>query len=300
MPSAYTPLPISVNSVKSYFASALDALESVAEIAYPDAVSIEEAVTSLLTDTVRAAQGELERTSECPFFVTRYCTREVASQDTLVMGTDFDEYVQPMTYNRDNWLRRSGRTVLPKFPLSSITSFKLSLEQNAQVDSIDTSWLQRNDEAGVVNVIPSGLATAGLNFQSLMGVAVFARGAATGTVSMLVHVRFAAGLVERTGTYAAPTGGAPYDPAALNKNTLWNQARVAEYQTKIKEFATAILMRPVGITLANAGASISLDGMSEQVNGDYLVNQAKTIKEETLAWAQGLRQTQKGPRMVVI
>lgn len=300
MPAKETPLPLSVRSVRAHFAGFAEALEEVASAAYPDASDPDTAVETLVSSAIRSAQYRLEERSEIPFFVTRYCTRELASQESLTLGTHFDRYIQPQAYRRDNWLKQTGRTRFPHAFLDSIQNFKLSLSNNAEIAALNLTWLQRDDEKGVVHVIPSGLATAGLNFQTLYGVSLFVRGAAVGRVPCLIHLRYSAGLVQRTGSYADPESEDAYDPEAFPVNTNWSQELVEAYREALGHLATGILYKPVGAYLSAGGVRIALDGLSESIDGGELQTRGKDLEQEALRWAEGMRDRVRGPAVAFI
>jgi hypothetical protein len=294
MPAPLRPLAVSPEAVQSHFAGTGEALCAVATAAYPGEDE-ETAVTALLTRAVRAAQQTLERRSRVPFFVTRYCTRELATQENLTLGTDFEEWVQPFTYRQDRWLKQSARTDLGRPFVTSIEQFRLTLEGNARLLDVELSWLQLNREKGVVFILPSGLATAGLGYQGIHATGAWLRGAATGQIPLLVHVRFTAGLVSRTGSYADPDDESAFDPDADGFNTEWDQDLALEYQHQITLLAAASLMPSVGSYLEKGGLSISLDGLSEQVNSTLLQQRADNYEKGALAWAEAFRETTHGP-----
>jgi hypothetical protein len=300
MPATLTPLPISATRLRGYFASTLTELAALAQAAYPDAVDTDTAIDTLMTSAIRAAQWKLENLTGVPFFVTSYCTKELATQNSLILGTDFDQYVQPLDYRRDAWLKQQARTDLPKRPIKSVEQFRLTLENNAQVTDIDVTWLQVDREHGLLYVLPSGLATAGISFQTIYGLSIFLRGAATGKVPLLIHVRFTAGLVERTGTYADPNGTDDYAPDVSPKNTDWDQELVEAYQKALEKYAAALVMPQLGQYLDQGGRQISLDGLSENVNPQALLQRAEAYLKDATAWAFELKDSYQGPIMVTI
>lgn len=300
MPATLTPLPILANRLRGHFASNLGELGALASAAYPDAADADTAIDSLFAAAIRAAQWKLENCTGVPFFVTRYCTRELAAQNTLTLGTDFDQYVQPLNYRRDAWLKQQARTDLDKRPVKTVTQFRLTLENDAQVTDIDATWLQVDREHGIIYVLPSGLATAGISFQTIYGLSVFLRGAATGKVPLLVHIRYTAGLVERTGSYADPSGGSAYAPDISPKNTDWDQDLVEAYQKALEKLAAALVMPQLGAYLDQGGRQISLDGLSESINPQTLMQRAEAYEKAALEWGCSLKDSYQGLVMVCV
>lgn len=295
------PLPVSTESLSSQLSGTQTALEAVASAAYPAESSVSDAVAKLLSRAIRAAQSRMEDLSETPFFVTRYCTPELARSGDLQLGVDYDAISQPRNYIRERWIRQSGRINLPKHPVLSIEQYKLSLGQDAVVYDIDLNWVQIDQKHASIYVLPSGLATAGLSFQNLYGYGVWVRGSATGQVPLLIHLRYTAGLVQRTGTADDPGNtDLPYDPDADQKNTIWDQALVDEYQERLLLFAAALLMKPIGQYIERGGVSISLDGLSQTVNPQLLQQRAESYVKVAEDWARSSAQSSAGVPMVML
>lgn len=111
---------------------------------------------------------------------------------------------------------------------------------------------------------------------------------------VVLHHQYTAGLVKRTGSYATPLDGSPYDPEALNKNTVWDQARIDTWQEKIGKLAAIPLLQKISQEIVKLGITVSMDGLSQSSNPSYLTTLAKDYQDEVFQWARDYRQSSKG------
>ena len=300
MPAPLAPLAVSTNSIRGELSGTLSALAAVAAAAYPNETQ-EDAEEKVLAAAIRAAMSKLESKSKIPFFVTRYTTKELATQEGWVQATDFHKFIQPCDWRRDTWWRQGARFHLPWSYVGSVTELRLTLSNDSQVFDVDVTWLQVDQEHAACYVLPSGLATAGLGYQNLLSYGVWVRGAATGIVPLLIHSRFTAGLVERTGTYADPDDEAEaYDPDAESFNTTWDQELVQLYRDNLKLLATAYMLKPIGAYLERGGIQISMDGLSETINSQVLQQRTETYEKAATDWAEGFKQETQGMTLVMM
>jgi len=293
MPASATPLPITAASLRAQFAGVEEALLAIAEAAHPT-LSIDNAVTLVLERAIRAAQYKLQELTGIPYFVTRYSTRELAAQNELLLGTDFDEVVLPQNYRRDVFWRQTGRTTLQWHPVKDIQQYALTLENQAVMANLELEWLQLNNKKGVVHLVPWGLNFANMSFMPWFIAGPYARGA--GQIPLFVHTRYRAGLVERTGSYDAPDDPlVPYDPEAYPKNTWFRQELCESYCTYIGRLGAALLCPAIGAYISHGGATISVPGISETINPQEMLQRADTYQKEAAAWAKEVSDLTRGP-----
>lgn len=291
--SSAEPLPLGADQAAAYLTGLESYLCRVAAREFPFAGSSDAAVESFLSREIRVAQGVLEDRTRRPFFVTHFCTEELANQLAWVQGVDFDEIVLPLTYDTTAWQTTSGRTELTWAPLalkvvdgklSAVGHYWLALAQVDKIAEVPVGWIQADALRSTLHLMPQALTDVGISYFTLF--AMHPAGWRSGLaqhVPLLVHVDYWAGLCERT----AVGGSTPYDPVAYPKNTRWPQVQVAEYQQMIGKLTAASLYRKLSPALNRGGVSLSIDGISRSVNPQLLSQMANENQAEALDWADG-------------
>lgn len=296
--STLTPLPVSFHQVRAYLSGTGTALAKVADRAGTTE-------TKLAERAIRAAQSRLEEGTGTRFFVTRFCTEVLAGQEELVLGTDYDEIVPPQSFQSRAWRNASGKHWLPWSPVWDLAQMRMSLadgdtQGSGKIVDFPANWFNLNHETGEVNMMINPAGATGLEYYTLFAVApLHFRAGLQDNCPLVLHHRYTAGLVQRTGSATEPDETTlPYDPEADRKNTRWPQQKVEEWQEQIGLLASVPLLRMIGQHLANGGVSVSLDGMSQQVNVEYLKGLADERHEASAQWVATYRQASKGPEWV--
>lgn len=299
MPSTLFPLPISLTQLKRHFFGLGDVLEALS-------VYTGQTVDEVAGDHIRSAQWELEQSSSFPYFVTRYCTEEVAARPDgssggtpLVLGEDYDRILQPMDYIIDDWMNGSASVKLPWRPIYSIALYRFTFTGGAQIVDLPLGWANPNCMTGRLSIMPQGLGITSTQYYRLLLLFPFYRGSPCGTViPNLIHMRYSAGLVD------ANLGDSDeYDDAAAEapqKNTKWEQGIVSRFQRAIGLLASATLMRELASEIDKGGASISFAGLSESVNPQVLTQRADNNEKKATEWSDTIRGQYLGPLMVMV
>lgn len=299
MPSTLFPLPITVSQLKRQFSGLGDVLGALEEYTG-------QTVDEIAAEEIRKAQFEIETKTRMPYFVTRYCTREVAAYPDgneggtpLVIGTDFDRILEPLDYIVADWQQGSGRVTLPWTPIDEIELYRFSFANQGQIVDLPLTWINKNDMHGAINLMPHGLGINETQYFRLLLLFPFYRGSLSGTViPNIIHIRYTAGLVD-----ARLGESDEYDEtAALNpeKQTNWDQGLVMAFQRGIAEMASAPILRNLANEIDRGGASISFAGLSESVNPGTLEDRADRNEQRATKWAEDLRSSIIGPVFVLV
>ena len=295
-PSTLDPLAVSAAAVMVELSGIADAVDEISQQAYPSAGTPSSSRALYLNDAIRTAQSELAQATGIPFFVTRYCTRLIAAIDSLTLGTDFDQWVEPSPFNSMMLGRKRVEFRLPRSPVGAIQKLGVGLDgQTALTLVFSNSHLQLRHQFGLVTLVSVayGQGTAIQYLQgSYPGVTV---------LPWEMHSRFTAGLVQRTGSAADPNNAAiAYDPSAQRKNTEWNQGWARQYQTMIARAAATEVLVAVGANLERGGVTVSIDGLSEQINPQALMTRVEAYRKEGATWANNFRSMIRGPIMMML
>jgi hypothetical protein len=280
VPATLFPVPIDPAQVQVHFAGLEEvwlALQTVPG----------RALTDVLGDYARAAQGDLESRCGFLFFATRFATREVASQESLTLGTDFDRYYQPLDYVISDWRLGTGEVRLNQRFLNTLDLLRLSTVGGGELVDVPLLWLNRDDRQGLLSVIPHKQSLESTVYFRLLISSPFFRGQPGGVVPQIIHPRFSAGLVN-----APETGWAAWD--ALQPETDWDPLLVKGFQLAIAQATAAPIMEAVASQLDRGGVSIGLDGLSESINPGVLLQRATTLRQSAEAWAQRQAEAQGG------
>lgn len=271
------PLPVSADQVRGRFAGLDRYLVQMAQREVPGAPTADAAVAAVIARHIRSAMRVLEEGTHTPFFMTRFCTQELASQDHLTLGTDYDVELQPLDYQVNQWRSASGRTELPRMPVKVITTMRLSLGNGGKIADIPNDWLNTDRRKGVIHILPNALTSLSATFFTIFAIhPMLLRPGLGETTPMLVHLRYTAGLCERTATDGVsvfdPTGG-----GAGLFNTPWDQQEVADYQAALESLAALPIARKILPSVTRGGISLGVDGLSRSVN-------AQTLRDDMKEW----------------
>lgn len=283
------PLPISTEQLKLNFVGLGDPMKVLSA---ESGLSIDR----IAAQYIRAAQYEVESTLRIPYFLTRFCTREIAFQDGLVQGVDFDLYEEPSDYILSDWWRGTGRTRTHWTPVDiytprdnptvGIARFALTLQATNRFYNVQPEWENIDDYTGEIHIMPYGPGLTGQTVYSLFAVVPIYRAAQnTGVVPKFIHLRYTAGLVEWD-----PSSPGSYDPLTIPVPTRWDGTFVTAFQVAISQQAAADMLRLITNLIDRGGASISLDGLSESVNPQVLWNRADGLEQLSRAWIQRAKQ----------
>jgi hypothetical protein len=242
---------------------------------------------ALASQLIGAAQDELRRRSGIPYFYTRYCTRELAAQEGLTRGTDFDEYHDPMDYQRFAWRQNTGRLTMAMAPIASVAEIRFTLTANGQVLTVPPAWVNVKERQGVILIIPYGSGSVQYNtYLAFVGILSLNRASlGSGMVPGLVHVRYTAGLCAR----------AEYDPTAPASDYELESAQA--YQQAIGKLAASHLMRDAAGQMDRGGFGVGFDGMSVSVSPQVLESRAGGHEMAAYTWAERARLRWRGPLM---
>lgn len=288
-PSEAPPLPVSATFLRGYFNGLESYLYSASRVQYRTAATDVVASGLFLETHIRAAQNRLEELSRRRFFVTRFCTQELAAQLSLTLGAagdnGYDEIIQGATYDVDQFRSVSARQELDWKPVvGNIQNYMLTMSQSAKIAQVPITWCQVDAEHGVVHLMPQALTELGLTYFTIFALNPLVYRPGLGTlVPLLVHIRYRAGYCERT----AVGGSAPYDPDAEQYNSIWPQNLIAEYRTYIAQFAAARVYRILGPRITRGGVNLSIDGVSRSANNQTLTMLADQYERDAREWAQG-------------
>lgn len=251
----------------------------------------------LAAQYVLDAQNALVDDTRVAFFSTRYCTREIASQDTLTFGTDVDRWVDPRDYRMLDWKTGTGRTKTQYGPLTggstaALTTLRLTLTQAGKVVDVPLAWCNAREWTGKIDVMPFGASAVSYTaYYSLVGVLSIQRQAySRGVVPSLCHLRYTAGLCARTYTSGLETKN--FDPdsdAAVAACCQYDVGLVRRYQAAIASKAAAKLCVDVAREMDLGGFSVAFDGLSQSVNPEVLYKQAEQFEARVAADAEDLK-----------
>jgi len=236
---------------------------------------------------ILTAQYELREACGMPFFSTRFVTGEVATAEALVLDTDYDELIDPVPYEIEAWRFNTGELDFRYTPVSTLTRVRFALHDNKIADLPD-EWLNVVARQGQVHTIAYGGNPVYFNLITLFP--FYQPGMMAGILPAVLHLQYTAGLVSRTA----------YDPDAAAKSTSWGQMEVVAYQSAIARLAAAKWMWQLGNALDAGGVSAAIDGMSESINPGVMDQRAQKMSDAAMAWANRVRDQQRGPVMVVI
>lgn len=293
--ASVTPLPISVLQVRGRFAALKRQLTAMAREEIPDAGTDDDAVELFLTSLIRAAQYVLEDMSRTAFFVTRYCTRELATQLGLTLGQagsgGYDEELSPQDYDVGQWRRASGRTELARGPLISIQTFRLSLTGDNKLADIPVDWINPDYRKSIVHILPGAFTSLSATFYTIFAIHPMLVRPGLGEITpLLVHTQYQAGLCERTAT----NGTDPYDPTALIYNTRWNQAEVHAFKAALQDLAAATVARRLAPVITRGGVQLAIDGVSRSANPEVLLKNAAEWEGNALKFAARQKEVAQG------
>jgi hypothetical protein len=280
----------------------------VARKEIPYAATDDAAVDLYLAREIRRAQGELEDLTRRPFFVTHFCTEELAQLLGWEQGVDFDEIIQALSYDVASWRTTTGRTELPWAPivlkpggeddlLVPAQHYQLALAQSTEIADVPVAWLQADAPAGTLHLLPFAVQDVSVSYFTLFGIHPAGyRAGLSEHVPLLIHLDYYAGIVERTAV-----GGGTFDPAAYPFNTRWPQTDVITYQAMIGKRMAGPVLQKIAPAIARGGVSLSIDGVSRSVNTQSLSQQAQEYTQEALAWAEsGRGRAKRGPGWVFV
>lgn len=249
----------------------------------------------LARQAIVASQQTIQERTGVPFFKYRYCTPTIALQESLTLGTNYDQEVEPQDYQMDNWRLKTGKTRFRYAPIREVTLFRLTLTgDSGKILDVPSEWINIKPWNGVIHVIPFSSATITFTtYYSLVGVLALNRAAlASGLVPCLVQSRYTAGIV------AIPAVLGDWDPEdeVLLTNP-WGVGPVLEYQDAIGQHAAAKIMRECARELDKGGLQVSFDGMSQSVNAQVLEQAAQGAEQRAISWADSFRQNRRGVRI---
>lgn len=239
----------------------------------------------LAQEHILAAQSDLRQVTGIPFFVTRFVTAELAAQLSLVFDADYDEIIDATPYIIHDWRHMTGRLDLEHAPIRSVEKLRFTLANNNQVADIPDAWINTEQRGGSVHSMPYGSNVVYFNLTTLYP--FYRPGIMAGGVPCLVHLRYTAGLVERT-DYEVVDGSVH----------AFGRMLVTAYQQAIGQLAAARWMAQLGNALDAGGVSISVDGLSESVNAAVLQQRAEKMELAAFTWGRRTREQQRGPVMV--
>lgn len=299
--STLFPLPIAISQLKRHFAGLGDVLEAVS--CYSG-----QTLEELAEEHIRASQAELERALQMPFFVTRYCTEEVAarpggsttpSDPALVMGTDYDRIIEPLDYIIEDWTNGKARVRAPWKPVDSVALFRITFAEGGHIVDLPLEWLNRNSLRGILTLMPHGIGITGTQYFRMLLLFPFYRGGGGGDViPHVLHLRYAAGLVDaHLGEEDEYDAEAAVEP---QKDTKWDQGLVQQYQRMIGLHASAPILRELASEIDKGGASVSFAGLSETINPGVISGRADANEEKADELAAKLRDQLQGPTFVTV
>lgn len=276
---AITATAVSTGQVKQHFLS-LDSY--LTQLAALSGLTVDD----LVKQHVRGATSRLQKASRLRFFQTRFCTRELASQESLVAGTHYDEECDPLDFIADQWSNTTVCLDLPWIPIVTLTLIRISMDNGGKIADLPAEWLQKKPGIGEVNLYPyqTGMSSV-IWYQFTQTSPLLRFGMTAGVIPGIIHPRYTAGLVSSTS----------YNPTAYPKTSQFDADMVEDYQAAIRKLAASDLMTEIASGLDNGGISLSFDGMSQSVNSDILRARAELLQGQALQWAEERRHGSKGP-----
>ncbi len=303
MAATQFPLPITTDRAAAQFANLTTYLTAIARTQFPSAATDADARASYLSQQIRSAQARLEAEAETKFFVTRFCTEELALQEELELGTDFDEYIQPLNYDHDQHRANTCRTQLPWTPLVPgrnadltqrrvVQQFVFSAPGGARTIDLPGEWLQADCDTGTLHILPNAIVSHGLTLPTFLALTPYEYRQGIGQrVPLFVHVRFSAGMLQLP---ADPGDWDDWDPEARPFDTIRSQVEVADFQQAIAQQVGAQVFSALVPVIARGGVSLSVDGLSRSANPQVLTQQAQMLESAVRDWISRYALSRKG------
>lgn len=293
---AFPPNAVSVHRVMGQLVGLETYTGRLAAAEYPTGESDSDRLNAFVTQRIQAAMSMLERKSGTPFFITRYVTRHLARLNSLVQGTDFDQFHEALSYDVEQWRLNSGRTELPRMPLQEVTEFLLTLEHKSYSECIPNDWLNKEYRSGTIHIMPWALTNlVQLEIWSLSSLLLFSRPGLTGVVPLMVHVACSCGLVDLSLYSGSPPVYTPEPPY----QTTWPQPDVTAYALKIAQHAAGQIMKMCAPAI-RGWVSVSIGGRNRSANSPQLTQMGQEMIDCAEGWALGYRQSESGPGWVFV
>ena len=294
---AWPPNCVSVNRVLGKLVGLETYYSRMAAAEYPTSESDSDRLNSFVTQRIQSAMGLLERKTGVPFFITRYTTRALAAQYSLVQGTDFDLYHEALSYDVEQWRLASGRTELPRMPLASVDHFDLTLENAGDnIIHIPDDWLNKEYRSSTVHIMPWAINdVVATKLYYLFSILPFARPGLVGMIPLLVHVAYRAGLVDLSLYSGTPPQFTPEPPYQSS----WEQTDITTYALKVAEHAAGQIMKDCAPAI-RGWVNVSLGSRSRSANSPMLTQMGQDMIDRAECWGLEYRQSESGPGFVFV